>query len=416
MLLEMGNIYLKDVKFGSKTGIVDGKFTINKKELSDYLKQQDARLRTVKAHLVKPGESTRIICVKDALEARVKVNGDKRGEGRMHAVKNMAVITCGQIVAYQEGIVDMSGSGAAYSPFSEIHNVALEIDVVSGLSQHEHEEAVRYAGLRTSDYLGQFARDIKPDEIIAYDTGKSVSSNLPRIVYVYMVLTQGLMHDTYHWMGESWCNATEEMPRIVQPQFVLDNGIHSGNCVSACDKNTTWHHQNNPVIYKFMSEHGKTKNFVGVVLTNEPTKLAAKEASAAGAVKLARKLKADGVIITEEGFGNPEADLMMIVRGLEQAGIKTVLITDEYAGSDGASQSLADTTPEADAVVSAGNANEIIELPPMKKIIGPIKDLTKLAGAYPQSLKKDGSLVIELQGIVGATNQLGERTLSCREV
>ena len=43
-------------------------------------------------------------------------------------------------------------------------------------------------------------------------------------------------------------------------------------------------------------------------------------------------------------------------------GIKTVLLTDEYAGRDGASQSLADSTPNGDAVVTGGNANEIIVL------------------------------------------------------
>ena len=32
----------------------------------------------------------------------------------------------------------------------------------------------------------------------------------------------------------------------------------------------------------------------------------------------------------EEGFGNPDADLMMLVQGLEQSGIKTTAITDEY--------------------------------------------------------------------------------------
>jgi len=157
-------------------------------------------------------------------------------------------------------------------------------------------------------------------------------------------------------------------------------------------------------------------NFVGVVLTNELTDLAGKKASAQKAIELVKKLGAERVVITEEGFGNPEADLMMLIRGLEQAGIKTVAITDEYAGSDGASQSLADTTPEAKMIISVGNANELIVLPPMEKIIGPIQDLTKLAGAYPQSLREDGSLEIELQGIIGATNQLGWSKLTCKEV
>jgi len=120
-----------------------------------------------------------------------------------------------------------------------------------------------------------------------------------------------------------------------------------------------------------------------------------KKRSSSYAVKLAKMLGVDGLIITEEGFGNPDTDLIMNCRKAERAGIKTVLITDEYAGRDGASQSLADAAPEANAVVSAGNANPTVQLPPMEKLIG-----------FSGSLKEDGSIEVELQAITGATNEL----------
>jgi glycine reductase len=101
---------------------------------------------------------------------------------------------------------------------------------------------------------------------------------------------------------------------------------------------------------------------------------------------------------------------------LEEAGIPTVALTDEFAGANGCSQSLADSTPQAIAMVSVGNANERILLPPLEQLLGPISDLTKLAGAYPHSLHDDGSLEVELQAIIGATNELGWQTLRCREV
>ncbi len=78
---------------------------------------------------------------------------------------------------------------------------------------------------------------------------------------------------------------------------------------------------------------------------------------------------ADAVIISEEGFGNPDADLVMNCNKISEKGIKTVLITDEYAGQNGASQSLADSTPKGDAVVTGGNANEVVTLPPMEKLL-----------------------------------------------
>ena len=51
--------------------------------------------------------------------------------------------------------------------------------------------------------------------------------------------------------------------------------------------------------------------------------------------KICKQLGADGVIISEEGYGNPDSDLVMICERLEKSGIKTVLITDECSGWDG---------------------------------------------------------------------------------
>jgi sarcosine reductase len=292
--------------------------------------------------------------------------------------------------------------------------VVLEVEVVAGLPAHQHEEAVRLCGLAAAEFIGEVVRSHETDSIKTFDPAdfSSASPDLPNIAYVYMLLSQGLLHDTYVF-GK---NANEGLPQRISPLELLDGAITSGNCVSACDKNTTWHHQNNPLLRELIRRHGKELNLVGVVLTNEPVRLEAKQASAQHTVELVRKTGAEGAVISKEGFGNPDADQMMLIRGLEAAGIKTVSITDEYAGPDGGSQSLADVTPEADAVISVGNANERIILPPLSRLIGPVKDLSHLAGAYQQSLRDDGSLEIELQGIIGSTNELGAHTLSCREV
>ncbi len=413
------NVYVDDVRFG-KVGIEqagDKKILcFDPKALIKSLKMYDPRIADVRLDIVRPGDSTRIICVKDVIGLRLRIN-QGRSSARVRAFKNVAVVTCGKIVAYQEGIIDMSGPGADHTPFSKTINVVLEFDVVDGLTKHEHEEVVRMAGLQAAVMLGEISSWAEsPDEEIncIFDSLSPELNHLPKVAYLYMLLSQGLLHDNYVFCR----NAREKnfLPLIVSPLDILYGAIVSGNCVSACDKTVTWLHQNNPVVLELLKRHGKDLDFVGVVLTNEPTDLAGKKASAQKAIELVKQLGAERVVITEEGFGNPEADLMMLIRGLEQTGIKTVAITDEYAGSDGASQSLADTTPEAKMIISVGNANERIILPPMEKIIGPIEDLTQLAGAYPQSLREDGSLEIELQGVIGATNPLGWSKLTCKEV
>ena len=132
--------------------------------------------------------------------------------------------------------------------------------------------------------------------------------------------------------------------------------------------------------------------------------------------KLVEFLGADAVIISEEGFGNPDADLVMNCNKIEGKGIKTVLITDEYAGQDGASQSLADSTPLGDACVTAGNANQVVTLQPMATVIGYPEVADIIAGGWAGSLQKDGSIVAEIQVITGSTNELGYHTLTAKTI
>ena len=125
-------------------------------------------------------------------------------------------------------------------------------------------------------------------------------------------------------------------------------------------------------------------------------------------------LHLDAVIITEEGFGNPDTDLIMNCKKIEAEGIKTVIITDEYAGRDGNSQSLADADVAANALITGGNANQLVTLPKLDKLIGTLDYVTKIAGASDTTLKPDGSLEVELQVITGATSEVGFNKLSAR--
>ncbi len=63
---------------------------------------------------------------------------------------------------------------------------------------------------------------------------------------------------------------------------------------------------------------------MGVVLTPELTTLEGKFRTCDYTAKLCKMVGADGVIISEEGYGNPDSDLLMICKRLEDSGIKTV--------------------------------------------------------------------------------------------
>lgn len=424
MRLELGKIKITDVQFGHTTKVENGTLYVNQEEIISFV-LEDEHIKAVKVELAKPGEETRITPVKDVIEPRVKVAGQGGifpgvinkvttvGEGRTHVLSGAAVVTCGKIVGFQEGIIDMSGPGSEYTPFSKLNNVCLVIEPAENISQHEYEAAARKAGLKVADLLGKAALNVQPDEIEVYETKplkESVTEypNLPKVAYVYMLQTQGLLHDTYVY----GVDAKKIVPTILYPTEVMDGAILSGNCVSACDKNTTYHHQNNPVIQEMYARHGQDFNFVGVIITNENVYLADKERSSNWTAKLCKYLGLDAVIISQEGFGNPDTDLIMNCKKIETEGIKTVIITDEYAGRDGASQSLADADAKADAVITGGNANQIIVLPPMKRVIGMLEYTDKIAGSSAGSLRPDGSIEAELQVITGATNELGFNKMS----
>jgi sarcosine reductase len=424
--LKIGNIYIKDVQFASTTEVKEGVLHLNKDEFL-AVAGDDERIASVDVYLAKPGEETRIIPVKDVIEPRVKVEGDggifpgfmcgveQVGSGTTHVLKGAAIVTTGRIVGFQEGIVDMSGPGAEYTPFSKTYNIVLKVEPIDGILQHEHEEIVRLAGFRAGIYVGKAGKDVTPDDYRTFETKPLVQQineypDLPKVVYVYMLQTQGLLHDTYVY----GVDAKKIIPTFLYPTEVFDGAVVSGNCVSACDKNPSYVHMNHPVIEELYAKHGKEFNFLGCVVTNENVTLMDKERSSNMTAKLVEFLGADAVIISEEGFGNPDADLVMNCNKITKKGIKTVLITDEYAGQDGASQSLADSTPAGDAVVTGGNANEIIKLPVMKNVIGYPEVAEVIAGGFQGSLASDGSIIVEIQAITGATSEVGYGYLSAR--
>ena len=181
MRLELGKIHIKDIQFGSETKIEGNVLKINKEEFIKEIWDEEA-IKSVDVDIARPGESIRITPVKDVIEPRVKVSGrggifpgvlskvDTVGEGRTFALKGMAVVTTGKIVGFQEGIIDMAGIGAEYTPFSKLNNLVIIAEPVDGIKQHEHEKAVRYLGFKAAKYIGELARELEPEEIKVYET------------------------------------------------------------------------------------------------------------------------------------------------------------------------------------------------------------------------------------------------------
>lgn len=427
MNLELRKIQIKDVVFGDENKIENNVLYLNKSSLSDLIKE-DKRIKEVDFDIAKPGQSVRILPVKDVIEPRAKLNGEifsgvfkehmeESGRGITYALKGCAVVTTGPIVGFQEGLIDMNGPAAQYSIFSKLINIVMVITKEDYVDPHEHEETVRLAGIKLAKYIGEIGLSCDDCESESYEW-KSIGEKyaefpgLPKVAYVYNCMSQGLLHDTYFYGRDS----KYIVPSLITPLEVMDGAIISGNCVSPGSKTTTYHHLNNAVIKELLKKHGKELNFMGIVLNPLMVTLKEKYRNCMLTVKNIEMLGAEGVIISQEGFGNPTTDLMVVCQSLEQRGIKTVIITNEDAGIDGMSESLPDSVTEAKAIVSTGNSNATIMLPKVDKIIGNLKEIEKTTGGNVDSIQEDGRLLVEIHGIMGSHNLQGNTYLSAMTI
>lgn len=407
--LNLDIVEIRDVCFGEKNDIVEGTLIIDRQGLTEYL--SDPALSKIHVELAKPGDSVRIIPVKDVIEPRIKEDGETSfpgiigdygqcGEGTTKVLRGCSVVSTGTIVGFQEGIIDMSGPGAKYTRYAKLNNVVLVAEPAEGIKPAEHEAAVRMAGLKAAHYLAKSALDREADYREVYEL-KAVKEELPKVAIMYMIMAQGLLHDNYVY----GVDAKKLHPTLLHPNEVFDGALVNGCCVVAGDKYTTYDHQNNSLVQEFYKHHGSKIDFRGLIAVPTYPGLADKRRCCSSAVRMAQLLDVDGVAIPEEGGGNPEADLMMICRGCEKNGIKTVMML----GPDGVEEPVADTTPEADAVINVGDCNEFVILPKMDRIIGDEQQITCMSGGAEESIQEDGSMRVSLSAIMGSV--IGQGTL-----
>ena len=416
MKLELHRHKIESIEFGSTTRIENRILYISKAELVSAI-QRTSGLRP-DILICRPGDSTRITNVLDIVEPRTKPDGAnnifpgflktpvKAGNGITKILEGVAVVEVAALPRVQEGLIDMGGSGAQYSPFSQTHNVALCFATDSEMDITEVDRRTRLAGLSASAYLAQAGLQAAPDvsqtfELNPDETSPTLNGELPRIAYIYLLQSQGFLRETFVY-AES---AGRLPPRWIHPNEIMDGAIVSGNYVIPSNRNPTYFHLNNPVIQELYQRHHTELIFCGVAICNEHSELEAKEKAVQDTVGIVKDLGAEGVVITKEGGGNADADLMLMCQKCEAEGIRTVVIGNEAAGTDGADPSLAHTVREADAFVTTGNNDAPIQLDAVTKLIGQ-GPLPGISGDLKESL------IIPVGRINGATNLLGYNFLS----
>ncbi|MBI4297417.1 MAG: hypothetical protein HY676_02665 [Chloroflexi bacterium] len=420
MNLDMGTFRVNGVSFGSKTQLSNGALVINTQELKGRI-LEDRNFADVEFDIARPGEPVRIIHVTDVVEPRYKVHGPgcvfpgllgpptTVGQGITHRLAGVVVTVVGEPVPGEpiyrrEAIIEMSGPAASIVPYGGLTHVTLNlkpnlerfpqeeaVDVLGGTPRAElYTRSTLLAGLKAATYLAQATADLRPDSMEAYEL-TPCDLSLPRVVFMYQV-TRPMFYGAE--VPIMWGTA-------IHPNEILDGAVVKGaSSLVASGRNTTYLDQNNQVVLEFYRRHGKEVNFLGIVLYGGVTpSVDDKERVSSVASNMARLLGAQAAILTEHAGSNLSQDAMLCLQKCERAGIKTVLIHHDVGiGPD--DPGFVFFVPEADAIALTGSREQPVTLPPVKKVIGGTRLLTK-------DLDPAGQLPLIMGDIYGANNFLG---------
>lgn len=418
MELHVASFDVRDVVFGAVTALKDRVLSVDRTALIARL-LNDPNLASVNVEIVRPGESVRVIHIMDSVEPRIKVSGgpdfpgllgqpEPVGSGRTHRLHGVAVLGTADIPGaadsqgLKEAIADMSGPGASYHPFGATVNVVLELRTQPGISAVEAVAACRAAALRTALFLAEPTRAMSPDSVETFAL-VPVDPALPRVAYVMPVMSEGEIHTTFFY-GRS----VQSLPALVHPNEVLDGGLVSADYWIGCHRSPTYLYQNEPVIRGLYRRHGRDLNFVGVLLCRcLITSQDDKRRQAFQAAKVCRMLGVQGAVVTMSNGGHAYVDQMLLCEKLERAGIVTVLGVDEYADVDGADFPLVTHVPEANAIVSVGNQEQVVTFPAVERLIGGTEFLAGNSYERGFQRKPADELTTALRQIYCSTTQLG---------
>jgi hypothetical protein len=379
----------------------------------ERLVADEPALAGVEVEVVGPGEAVRITHVLDAVEPRIRPDGrpafpteGRAGIGRTNRLDSVAVLSCADFpgeerpLHEQESIVDLAGPGAALTPFASLTNVVLDFEPAEGVGHVGLDGAVRRVTLAVAELLAEPTLTAEPAEIERYELG-AADEQLPAVAALIQLSDLGQLY--YQYLYGVPVGGTG-LPKAVGPAELLDGAVTCGEYHWAALRNPTLFFQRNELVRALYREHGNRLRFVGLVLTRGYEQTAGdKQAAAERAAAAAMALGADGVVITTDAGGNSHTDTMLTCRACERAGIRTAVIVAEMADPEATSPGLTDWVAEADCIVSAGNAEELVDEWTPERVLG--------GDMLLDGTRADAGGRVPVRNYLGATNQTGQLAL-----
>ncbi len=371
-------------------------------------------LEGVQIEVVRGGDPVRLTHVLDAVEPRVRPDGrptfpmgGRAGLGRTNRLDGVVVLSCLDFPAEertlheQESVVDLAGPGAALTPYASGTSVVLTFGRRDGLGNEELEAWARRTTLSVAEELARPTLEAEPAEVERFELGPADES-LPAVAALVQLSDLGPLYYQYLY-GVPVGSAG--LPRAVDPAEVLDGAVTSGEYHWAALRNPTIVFQRSALVRGLYREHGTRVRFAGVILMRGYEQTAEdKQRAATSAAEAAVGLGAQGAIVTTDAGGNSHTDVMLTVRACEEVGVRTTAIVAEMADPESTSSGLTDWVPEADSIVSAGNAEQLVPAWEPARVLG---GDTLLDGALAGAAGP-----IPVRNYLGATNQTGQHALT----
>ncbi|MBI4526107.1 MAG: hypothetical protein HY695_20100 [Deltaproteobacteria bacterium] len=433
MRLEVAEFPVTQIYLGDRFSYRAGTLEVDPKELISLVRQ-DQRIKDAELAVALPGEKVRITGIRDIVEPRVKVQGNAEvfpgilgpllpvGTARTHRLPGMAVVATAEYEGIiragtgvqRSAILDMWGPGAETSRFSSRLNLVLVLRLAPGLAELDAHTAIQRAEYEVARTIARTTEDLDPVEMKTYDIAVK-NPALPRVLLIQCCLTES--HQVHSGISYYGLPVRESLATFVHPNELMDGAV-AGDMVRSGRGYypTSWDWQNHPLSFGLYNAHGKELNYAGVILERIRFEtFHGKEVIALNTAQLAQALQADAILITWLGGGNAFVDVMLTIQACERRGIRSVLVTYELGGKEGADLPLLYYVPEADAVISTGTRDRTLNLPAAEKVVGPYDEITVLS--YPGSppVSAHGAITIDARdNIIGGVDIWGGEGWTCK--
>jgi glycine reductase len=368
---------VEQAAFGPEATYQNGRLTIAAEALRAEL-LQDAHFAAVDLALVGPGERARIINVVDVVEPRIKperavpdyypgLGADPFlvGSGPTNVLAGLCVMTTALLDQAEDTVVSTEPEQALRSRHADGWILVVSPAPAPGVPNEEFGRAVLTAGCRAAVVVARATLGAEPAERITLDA-TSPSTVGPRLGYLCYLYSHGFGRQKLVYGRES----PGLLPTILPLPQLLDGAlVDNGHTRSV--RNSTYDLANNAIAYELAVGHGREHTCAGLVLVPHATELRYKAAFAEQAARLAHDvLRCDGVLISKDGGGQADVDVMEAVAACEALGMRTVAAVAELAGEAGDQFPVVTTVEQADALVSLGNHTEPVQFGPIERVIG----------------------------------------------